>query len=144
MESKVQSELDEIEKALAVLLAQMFECDGAKTERKVALSDAEKREAIKHKLQLILPSELMTRPEPTMLQCQIDEIIKDPVRGVYKNAVRLLGERIFGLTGDISVMLKISERVADRDKNQCDYRYAVIDETWDGIGTSLNYPGWAA
>ena len=120
----------EIEKALRALVTQMVRIDRS-------------RQADHAPLELINPTLFEVKPLGATRLIAVNRVVKDPVRGACKNAIRLLGMYLFESTGgDIEAMRKIAERVA-RAKD-FSVRMNIIDKAWDGIGTSKDNAGWLA
>ena len=113
-------DLTKIKAALAELVMQMVEIDMRPREQNSVLITA-------------TPFD-MSGPIPNLRDLAISRVLRDPVRGACRNAIRLLGERIFELTGDIDVMREISEI-----DEVCPAKYeqrimSIFNSAWDGIG----------
>jgi hypothetical protein len=61
-----------------------------------------------------------------------------------KNAIYLLGEQLFELSGDTDAMVEIADSAAFRSKRYFSYRAGIINATWDGIGATKDSPGWCS
>lgn len=70
-------------------------------------------------------------------------LIENPVLEALRQAVRALGERLFEL-GGLALMTDALDRVAELNADQADYRSAIMDRRWDGIGRTSEQSGWAA
>ena len=65
-------------------------------------------------------------------ECTIHAILDEPVRAALKHGIRVLGERLYELTQDTDVMLRISEAASDGpNEGRC---AAIVNSAWDGIG----------
>jgi hypothetical protein len=89
-------------------------------------------------LRVVSFAELAEQPILSRKQSAIAEIVKRPVSGAVRYAIRLLGERIHELTGSTDTMRDLAERVAGRDQSRWGHRIDILDKRWDGIG------GWWA
>jgi hypothetical protein len=69
---------------------------------------------------------------PTMEDVLVSRVIDEPIRGALKNAVRLLGERLFDL-GGVDLMSDVLERIGEDPKNGGRY-LSIGDHAWDCIG----------
>jgi hypothetical protein len=114
-------EIGKIESALSELLDQM-----------VAI-DMRPRVGPPEPLRVVSASEFEFRPVPTRRDCQINSVLNQPVRAACRNAIRLLGERLFELTNDTDgQMLKVAERASDGP--QFGRRMSIMNSAWDGVG----------
>jgi hypothetical protein len=118
--SPQSEEIDKIESALRVLLDQVVEID------------MRTRVGPPEPPLVISPSEWHGRPVPTRRDCQISSVLNNPVRGACRNAIRLLGERLFELTNDTKAMRIIDESVSDGPHSG--KRMSILNSAWDGIG----------
>lgn len=112
-------EVDKIKVALDALLSQMVAID-----RKPRKGPAT--------FKFISVADLDAEPIPTERQSQIEEVLESPVRAACRNAVRLLGERLFELTGDTDRMLEIAESLSKGRHGGL--RASILDHAWDEIG----------
>jgi hypothetical protein len=129
----VKTEIEKIEEALDALLTQMIKCDR---------TTAKEAEGVPRHFEFICAADI--KPIGRR-QAQIERVIRNPVRNARKNAVYLLGERLFELTGDTRIMADICTRVAARrDRSNADYRSMLMDKTWEGIGRTKDSPGWCS
>ncbi len=62
------------------------------------------------------------------------EFFDKPVREALRNAVRLLGERLYEV-GGTATMEDALDQVADLDPETRDRRAAVMEHAWSGIGS---------
>ena len=122
-------EIQKIEDALCSLLAQMLRCDKAGEKRSIGIPP---------KIEIIPWDQIKIK---TRRECDIQRVLNDPVRNACKNAVRLLGERLFAL-GGIKLMKEVSDRAELRSKRRRSYRAVIMDKTWDGVGCGKEHAGW--
>jgi hypothetical protein len=127
-----KTEIEKIEDALDVLLTQITKCDR---------ESAREAEGKPRRYELICAADI--KPIGRR-QAQIERLLKEPIRSACKNAIHLLGERLFELTGDTDAMLKTCERVAGRRRASAGYRSMLMDKTWHGIGRTKDNPGWCS
>jgi len=66
------------------------------------------------------------------------EIVNRPLRGACGLAIRLLGQRLFDLTGSTKAMGEAIERVANRDPKSYGCRVDIISTRWEGLGSDGN------
>ena len=124
-------EIKKIEDAICSLLTHMLRCDKAREKRSVGVPP---------KIEIV-PWELIKIK--THRECQISRVLNDPVRNACKNAVRLLGERLFEL-GGTDLMEKVCNRAELRSRPRRGYRAVMMDKTWDGVGCKNGNVGWVA
>jgi hypothetical protein len=63
---------------------------------------------------------------------EADAIVKSPVRTACRNAIRVLGERLYELLDDTAAMRAIAEDISSG--RQYGKRISIIDSAWSGIG----------
>ena len=114
------------------LITQMLKCDKAREKRNTGLPSR-----VFH----LVPADLIKIKTPR--ECQINRVLNEPVRNACKNAVRLLGERLFEI-GGTGLMEKVCNHVEMRGRAVRGYRAVIMDKPWDGVGRSKEHAGWVA
>ena len=89
-------------------------------------------------LKLISCAELFAKPIPTRREFEINRVLDDPICGATRNAIRLLGERLFEVVGNTDSMRGILEEVATRDDRHWGRRIDIMDKRWNGIGAGAD------
>jgi hypothetical protein len=115
------SEWEKIESALDALLKAMVEIDLRPRD------DSKPPSKIR-----FVPVDLRG-PVPTRREMQINQVLREPVRAACRNAIRLLGERIFELRGDDG-MREMNDKVLRLDEQHFQRRASILNSAWDGIG----------
>ena len=73
-----------------------------------------------------------------------EHIIKKPIEGALRLAIRELGEHAFANGVDLDGMLAILDNVAERHPD-CEGRIlSAVDHAWDGIGFVGGKIGWCS
>jgi hypothetical protein len=73
-----------------------------------------------------------------------ERIIRKPIEGALRFAIRELGEHAFANGVDLDGMLAILDNVAERHPD-CEGRIlSAVDHAWDGIGCVDGHVGWCA
>jgi hypothetical protein len=125
-------EIQKIEDALCALLAQTLIYDKAREKRNNGLPP---------RVFTLTPVDLIKIK--TRRECDIARVLKEPVRNACKNAIRLLGERLFEI-GGTDLMEKVCGTVEKRSRTRRVYRAVMMDKAWDGVGCSKESAGWVA
>ena len=70
----------------------------------------------------------------TRLDREIADLKRRPLRAAYRQAIRRIGQHVYGITGSTDGMRDVLERVAAMDPKREGYRATIMDHAWDGIG----------
>ncbi len=95
----------------------------------------------KFKFELI-PLNAIKTDLPSRKEIRRSEIIKAPVVGALRLAIREIGVWLWDKTSNLDQMQDMVERIADRHPEKSAYLADAIDCAWDGIGRAGNDPGW--
>lgn len=79
----------------------------------------------------------------TPAQRRAHDFLDRPVGEALRQAIRILGERLFEV-GGLKLMSDVLYRVAERDRVQEHRRIGIMDRRWDGIGQTPTSAGWRA
>jgi hypothetical protein len=74
-------------------------------------------------------------PTLTRRDVELGAVLRHPVRGALKNAVALLGRKLWELTGDTAEMRAVAHRAARDGPGGFGKRMSIVDHCWDAIGT---------
>jgi hypothetical protein len=117
------SDIERIEFALDAILTEMIE------KRKTGPTPAGERSSI-------------GRPQleslPTHEESEVNHIIREPLEGAYRLALRKLGQRLYDVTKNTELMREILERVADRDSANYGRRAVILGSAWNGVGSVID------
>jgi hypothetical protein len=90
----------------------------------------------------LTPFKAITTDLPSRKEIRRSEIIKAPVAGALRVAIREIGEWLWDKTSNLDQMQDMVERIAARHPEKSAYLADAIDSAWDGIGRAGNDPGW--
>lgn len=68
---------------------------------------------------------------PSQEESELNMIVKEPLYGACRLAIRRLGKRVFELEANMD---DIAERVARRDPSNFPLRFDMITRAWRGVG----------
>ena len=117
----MKSKIAETEAALRVILTEMIRLDAL-------------REAKPYRGSMLGTPFRFTDDIPTRHDILISTVLGEPIRGALRNAVRLLGEHLFELTGDTDEMEAVMNRIADSHPSKAGRYASIMDHAWDEIG----------
>ena len=78
---------------------------------------------------------LRSGPERHHFKIEMDMIIRSPVEGALRLAVRSIGEELFKVLKGPVQMMRLARRVCSEDESNWSNRMTIIDAAWQGIGS---------
>ena len=106
----------------------------------LALAYIAERDKLRRKLEpqdfkLVRFGDIMNQEIPTPKQARRSRIIRNPLLGAYRLAMREIGDHVWEHTKSYKDMRSVLEDVAKRHPECSGALYSAIDHIWDGVGS---------